>query len=111
MKIRFQNRIIEIDGREIELEHRIKDAKIINEIIVVIFDFDENAPKHRQFKNCIALDQDGKKLWTAEHPTSSTSDFYVNFIKGQKNWLWNFSCYECEVDFTNGKLKNVIFTK
>ena len=108
-KVEFNNRILAIDAKEFELEHRIKDVRIINDLAIVIYDFDENAPTHRQFQNCKGYDVNGKIIWTAEHPTNMTSDSYVEFMEG--NRIWNFGCFICEVDFQNGKLKNATFTK
>jgi len=110
-KVKSDNRTLFIDGKQFELEHRIKDVRIIDSLAVVIFDFDENAPRHRQFQNCKAFDSNGELIWTAEHPTNMTADSYVEFMKGRGNKLWNFGCFICELDFKNGKLKNAVFTK
>ena len=108
-KVEFHNKILAIDRKEFELEHRIKEVRIIENLAIVVYDFDENAPTHRQFQNCKAFDENGKLVWTAEHPTNMTSDSYVEFMK--ENRIWNFGCFICELDFRNGKLKNTIFTK
>ena len=110
-KVKSQNRTLFIDGNQFELEHRIKHVRIIGDLAVVIYDFDENAPRHRQFKNCKAFDIIGNLIWTAEHPTNMTADSYVEFMKGHGNKLWNFGGFICELDFKNGKLKNSVFTK
>ena len=110
-KVESSNRILKIDGNEFELEYNIREVRIINDLAVVIYKFDENAPKHRQFKNCKAFDKNGKLIWTAEHPTNMTADSYVEFMKGNKNRIWNFGGFICELDFQNGKLKNAEFTK
>ena len=110
-KVKSDNRTLFIDGKQFELEHRIKDVRIIDSLAVVIYDFDENVPRHRQFQNCKAFDSNGELIWTAEHPTNMTADSYVEFMKGRGNKLWNFGCFICELDFKNGKLKNAVFTK
>ncbi|WP_412561534.1 hypothetical protein [Winogradskyella sp. MIT101101] len=110
-KVKFNNRTLFIDGKQFELDHRIKDVRKIDNLAVVIYDFDQNAPRDRQFRNCKAFNSNGELIWTAEHPTNITADSYVEFMKGRGNKLWNFGCFICELDFKNGKLKNAVFTK
>lgn len=110
-KVKSNKRTLFIDEKEFELEHRIKDVRIIDNLAVVIYDFDENAPRHRQFQNCKAFNNNGELIWTAEHPTNMTADSYVEFMKGRGNKLWNFGGFICELDFKNGTLKNAVFTK
>lgn len=110
-KVKSKNRTLIIDGKQFELEHRISEVRIIENLAIVIYDFDDNAPKHRQFQNCKAFDENGELIWTAEHPTNTTADSYVEFMSGSENKIWNFGCFICELDFKNGKLKNAVFTK
>ena len=107
----FQNRTLSIDGNEFELDHQIRDARLINDLAVVIYAFDQTVNRHRQFRNCKAFDSDGKLMWTAEHPTNATADYYVEFMEGKDNQIWNFGCFVCELDFSNGRLKKADFTK
>ena len=110
-KVESSNRTLKIDGVEFELEYNIKELRLINDLAVVIYKFDQLAPKNRQFKNCNAFDKNGKLIWTAEHPTNMTADSYVEFMNGNENRIWNFGGFICELDFQNGKLKNAVFTK
>ena len=110
-KIEFSNKELIIDGVKFDLAHTIRDARIIENLAVVIFKFTDEIPRHRQFNNCQAFDRNGKLIWTAEHPTNTTADFYVEFMDSKKNKLWNFGCFVCELDFKNGKLIKAVFTK
>jgi hypothetical protein len=109
--IEFENKNLRIDGQDFELDYQIKDARIIDNLAVVIFKFDETAPKYRQFNNCCAFDNNGNLIWTAEHPTTTTADFYVEFMDTKSNKLWNFGCFVCILDFKTGRLKKADFTK
>jgi len=109
--IKFEDKILNIDGKELELEFTISDARIIDNLAIVIYKFDDSVPKYRQFQNCMAFDKNGELVWTAEHPTNTTADSYVEFINSNDNRIWNFGCFICEIDFSNGKLLNVKFTK
>jgi len=107
----FENRLLRIDNNEFELEFTIEDTRIIDNMAIVIFKFDELIPKYRQFRNCRAYDENGIEIWIAEHPTNVSSDFYIGFIDTKSNNLWNFSCFVCEIDFKSGKIINANFTK
>jgi hypothetical protein len=109
MKMNFKDNILELDGREFKLDFPIRTAKKINDLAVVIFDHSDKVPKYCQHQNCMAFDSDGNHVWTAEHPTNGNADYYIDFL--QNNKLWNFSCFICTIDFTNGKLIDAEFTK
>ncbi|MCR9132768.1 MAG: hypothetical protein NXI08_09350 [bacterium] len=105
----FRDNIFEIEGQKYEMEFPIKAAKRINDLVVVIFDHSDKVPRFSQHQNCRAFDLNGNQVWTAEHPTSGNADYYIDFI--EKDKLWNFSCFVCEIDFNNGKLIDANFTK
>lgn len=110
-RLNYRGKNLEIDGKSIKLNYNIKDARIIDNKAIVIFEFDELADKYKQFQNCIAMDANGDKLWVAEHPTNQTADTYLEFMNKADNRLWNFACFVCTIDFATGKLKNAEFTK
>ena len=110
-KVEFEDKKLKIDGKELELEFTINDARLINNLAIVIYKFDNSVPKNRQFQNCKAYDKDGMLVWTAEHPTNTTADSYVEFMNRNDNRIWNFGCFICEIDFDNGKLLSARFTK
>lgn len=107
--MKFRDNILEIDGENFEMDFPIRTAKKINDLAVVIFDHSEKIPKYSQHQNCRAFDLKGNHVWTAEHPTNGSADYYVDFM--DKNKLWNFACFVCEIDFRNGKLVDAQFTK
>ncbi len=110
-KIEFQNKELIIDGVKFDLAQTIENVRIIENLAVVIFKYDNDVPRYRQFNNCQAFDTNGTLVWTAEHPTNTTADFYVGFMDSKDNKLWNFSCFICELDFKTGKLIKADFTK
>ena len=109
--IEFENKILKIDGRLFELDYQIRDARIIDNLAIVIYRFDDSVPRHRQFNNCQAYNDKGELIWTAEHPTNTSADFYIEFMDSKPNKLWNFGCFVCELDFKTGKLLKADFTK
>lgn len=100
-----------IDSQIFELDYQIRDARIIENLAVVIYRFDEMVSRNQQFNNCQAFDNNGKLIWSAEHPTNTSAVFYVEFMDSKKNKLWNFGCFICEIDFKTGKLIQADFTK
>ena len=107
----FENRILRIDNNEFELEFTIEDARIIDNLAIVIFKFDKLVPTYRQFRNCRAYNEDGVEIWIAEHPTNVTADFFMGFMDAKSNKLWNFGCFICEMNYRTGKIINAEFTK
>ena len=110
MKLRFKGKTVELDEQKWDVEYPIHDARLIEETVVIIYEY-MSGPGHRQFRNLEAFDLQGKKLWTAEHPSNMTADVYVDFQKEKPLTLWNFGCYICEIDLANGKLLKAQFTK
>lgn len=109
MEINFKDNILEIDGKDFELDFPIRTAKRIDDLVVVIFDDSDKVPRYSQHQNCRAFDLKGNHIRTAEHPTNKNTDYYIDFM--EKDKLWNFACFVCEVDFRNGKLIDTQFTK
>jgi len=67
-------------------------------------------PKH--FQNLSRCSASGKSLWTAELPTRSDSDAYVNVqVDGKQVIAWSWSCYRVELSIETGAIENVVFTK
>jgi hypothetical protein len=68
-------------------------------------------PRHRQFRNLEAFTFSGERVWTAEHPTSETADVYVEFVSTSPLVVWDFACYRCGIDLSNGRLIESEFAK
>ena len=109
--IEFENKILKIDDKPFVLDYQIRDARIIDNLAIVIYRFDESVPKHRQFNNCQAYNDKGELIWTAEHPTNTSADFYIEFMESKPNKLWNFGCFVCDLHFNTGMLLKADFTK
>ncbi len=92
------------------MPHPILESRKIGDRILIIYDY-MDYPRYKQAQNLMAYDLDGNVLWTAEHPTNTTADCYVNFISEDPLWVWNFACYECRIDINSGKLIDKVFTK
>lgn len=109
MKLPIQHRIL-VDGEYWDFERPILDAHRIGDKIIVVFDY-MSFPRHAQARNLMAFDLHKTHLWTAEHPTSQTSDTYVNIISEQPLRACNFASFDCQIDLETGKLLAAEFTK
>lgn len=107
--IDFNKSTIHINGKSFDLGLPIKRAKMIKNLVIVIFDLDQVESSYSQIKNCKAYDKDGNLIWVADHPTNTSSDFYQDF--NENNLLWNFCGLLCQLDFSTGKILNTHFTK
>ena len=92
------------------MEYPIKDCRRIEGRVVVIYDYTAG-PKGRVFRNLEAFDLMGRKVWTADNPTSDPADAYVEFVEGPSITAWNFACYICRVDPKSGRMVEATFTK
>ncbi|MFC1560735.1 hypothetical protein ACFL3W_02210 [Pseudomonadota bacterium] len=95
----------------IDLLYPIKDAFELSGVIVVFLDPDANLGKAEQYRNLLGFDQQGKKLWEAELPTSKSSDVYWRIKKKSPLIVSSFSSYECWIDESTGKIKFSEFYK
>ena len=100
----FSGTILEINGIEVVLPYPIIDAFVSLGIVVVLLDPDSNMGKSGQYRNLIAYDTSGQKMWEAELPTSKPSDVYWKIAKKEPLIAYSFSSYECEIDVTTGKI-------
>jgi hypothetical protein len=79
-------------------------------LVALIYEYTAG-PRHRQFQNLEGFDLAGRRLWTAEHATSETTDVYVNFLERGPLGAWSFACYVCVLDPRTGRLLSAEFTK
>ena len=108
---------MQINGKEItvaserwSVPYPVADARVVDQSVIVLYDY-MTGPRHRQFQNLEAFDFTGRKLWTAEHPTSATQDCYVAFQSIRPLRLSNFAGFECELAPDSGRIIAATFTK
>jgi hypothetical protein len=97
--------------KTITLSYPIAEAFRLEDKIIVLLDPDAYTEKFGQFRNLIALTIDGERLWTAELPTSMSSDTYYRISSKNPLVADSFSSYACEIDKLNGKIINRTFFK
>jgi hypothetical protein len=111
LELSFDGKRVSVGAQEWEVEYLIQDAIIIDGKVLVLYDPDARPNRYGQFRNLVAFNLKGEKIWTAEHPTNGTADVYIEIVKKEPFTVWNFACYNCTINPANGKLVEAIFTK
>jgi hypothetical protein len=107
----FEANTLDVAGRAWSWRFPIADARLVDDVVVVIYDYMAGSSQNAAFPNVEGFDLSGRKLWTAEHPTNGPADVYVEFIQLRPLILWNFACYRCTIDPATGKLLDAVFTR
>lgn len=111
IEIGYHENIISINNNDYKLEFSIKEAFLLDDKVIVLFDPDSYISKFGQFRNLIALDKFGKTIWIAELPTTSSGDCYYMVVSRSPLIANSFQSYTCEIDPETGRIKNKIFYK
>ena len=108
--ISFSNRTVNVGDKSMELDYPVANAFMLGDKIIVLFNPDAYTEKFGQFKNLIALNADGERIWTAELPTNESGERYyqVSSRSPLVAYSWSFSC---EIDESTGRIKKKIFLK
>lgn len=81
------------------------------ECIIVLFDPGGRVDKFGQFPNLIALSREGKTLWIAELPTTTSGDRYYRLVHGGKLKAASVFSLICEIDPESGRILRQEFVK
>lgn len=70
-------------------------------------------PKGEAARNVVAYDESGDEIWVIEPLGGNPgTDCYTHIeSKDGKLYAYNFQCYDCVIDDTNGKVLQSYFTK
>lgn len=111
-EIKFENNNLLTTDIKVELDYKILVAYEATEnTIIVLLDPDSNLSKFGQFNNLVALDKEGKEKWTAELPTTTSGDCYMQIVSREPLVVDSFSSYRCQIDLETGKIEQKRFYK
>ncbi len=110
-RLQFSGQRIDIDNIAFNVEHPIKDAVLIKDRVIILYDASAAPSPYGQFNNRVAYDLNGNKLWTAEHPTNDSGDLYTAISKSMPLTVYNWQGFECAIDPAGGKIIHKAFTK
>src|SRR4051812_14436996 len=103
--IRFSGTTVSIDQLSIDMAYPIEEAFDVNGKVIVLFNPDAFIEKFGQFNNICALDSKGRRLWTADLPTTDTGDCYYKIASRAPLIAYSVCSYECEIDIETGRIK------
>src|SRR5262249_13853439 len=99
----FSGHTVTVAGQTWRAPWPVKQAAVLGERVVLLYDYTA-APRDSQFRNLEAFTLAGEHVWTAEHPTSEAADTYVEILSIEPLIIWDFACYRCTIDPSNGRL-------
>lgn len=109
MKLQMAGRIC-VNDEWWELEHRVLDARLIQETVVVVFDYRDYS-SDKPTPNVVAFNLKKQQIWIAENPTKEVPDGYTEILQEDPLLVGNYRGYACHIDLETGKIRNAYFTK
>lgn len=98
------------NGISFEGEYPALEAVLINERVVVTFDwmaFERDIPAH----NLFCYDRSGNLLWRAPDIGMGIVDAYTGVTSEEPLWVANFAGFNCRIDEASGQVLETHFTK
>ena len=109
--ISYDGSTVTVDGQTYQLDYRVADAIEYADRVVVLFDPDAYTAKFGQFANLVALSREGKKLWTAELPTTTSGDRYYRLVHRGTLQASSVYSFVCDIDPRSGRILRKEFVK
>ena len=111
LQITFSGKAVYVGGQRMEVEYPVRDAFLASDKVIVLYDPDSYTERFGQFQNLVAFTPDGKKVWTAELPTTTSGDRYYRIVLRGQLIASSIYSYECEIDCATGKITAKLFLK
>lgn len=94
------------------LAHRIKDAFLVADRVIVLFDGGSVMKQWGQFANLVAIEPTtGEQLWEAELPTTTTGDLYYKIASHDPLVAYSVKSFACTIDTNTGAITEKEFFK
>lgn len=98
-------------GHRIDLPKPVLDAAVMDDRIIVVFDYMEYPPD-TPAKNLVAIDMAGNQLWeVSDNPIDVPAAGYTNITNIDPLTVGNFAGCSCVIDSSTGELLKSQFTK
>lgn len=109
--IEFDGKELHVSGSVFRLEYPIQEVReLANHNVIVLFRPDAfKGPG--QFRNLVAYDPEGKKIWEAELPTNYSMDAYYQLLPGPGLVADSYCSYRCHLDPSTGRITSKEFFK
>jgi hypothetical protein len=110
-QINYSDNVLKIDDTTVILPYEIHEVFESHQVVVVLLNPDANLGIDGQYKNLIAYNLSGVKLWEADLPTTKKSDVYWKIASKTPLIAYSFSSYACEIDIATGRILKKVFYK
>jgi hypothetical protein len=109
--ITFSGATISVNGHYFQMEYPVEEAFEADNKVIALLDPDAFVEKFGQFNNLCAVDLSGRRLWTAELPTTDSGDRYYKIASRTPLIAYSIWSYECEIDADTGRIRRRTFFK
>lgn len=110
MKLSVRENWVEGDGFRFEGAHAVLEAVLIQERVLVTFDWMSFA-RGAAARNLFCYDKSGSPIWRAEDIGLGDVDAYTGVLRETPLWVGNFAGFNCRIDERTGKVIEKSFTK
>lgn len=107
--IEIEGTTVRFDGRELEGEYPVYDARQAGEMLLVLYR--PESYRGGQFRNLVAFDSSGRELWKAELPTTASMDSYYQLVSVKPIIADSYCSYRCTIDEATGRIIKKEFFK
>ena len=110
-QVTYEGSVLQLGDSRFDLEYRIRDAFLLGDKVVVLYDPDAQAGPFGQFPNLVAFSLQGHKLWTAQLPTTQSGDSYYQISSRMPLVADSVYSYQCQLSEFDGKIIRREFLK
>jgi len=109
IQIEIEDNKVRYHGKELTGDYPVYDARFIGELLLVLY----RPESHRggQFQNLVAFDAEGRQVWKAELPTTSSMDAYYQLVSESPIVVDSYCFYRCTIDAKSGRIVKKEFFK
>lgn len=112
ISLSYEGNILSVNKKQIECSQNIKEAFVVDDVVVVLLDPDAKTDKKKKYKNLLAYNANARCVWVADLPNSRmANDAYWKVQSKVPLLVSTFSSYDCEIDLRSGKIKESVFYK
>lgn len=109
-EVKFADNSINLDTGVIRLEYPILEAFALEDKTIILFEPDAKSSPG-QFHNLVAISPDGRNIWKAELPTTTSSDAYYRLSSRTPLVADSLSSFSVVIDTSNGRIVSKSFYK
>lgn len=109
--VTFSGAMLRIGDTTLSMPCDVKEAFVLGDKVIVLLDPDACLGGSEPFRNLLALNFSGNRVWTAELPTDKPTDVFTRIVSRAPLRADSFSSFECSIDPSNGRLLAAGFFK